>query len=118
MPTETQKPRKPRDEEEWKAELPPEVFEVLREKARRGPGRGTKARKYAQYSVHNYGSFAWCYPGVIGLSQSLAVCFFGSAVLLPLMLHASGKFSDGGLLEWRFGFRLRTCFVVIRPRNC
>ena len=57
-------------------------------------------------------------PGVIGLSQSLAVCFFGSLVLLPLMLHASGKFSDGGLLEWRFGFRLRTCFVVIRPRNC
>ncbi|CAE7907629.1 MSRB5, partial [Symbiodinium microadriaticum] len=26
-------PWKPRDEEEWKAELPPEVFEVLREKA-------------------------------------------------------------------------------------
>eukprot|EP00439_Symbiodinium_sp_Y106_P060388 s1158_g8.t3 len=33
-------PMKPRDEEEWKAELPPEVFEVLREKVTEPRGSG------------------------------------------------------------------------------
>lgn len=33
-------PLKPRDEEEWKAELPPEVFEVLREKVTEPRGSG------------------------------------------------------------------------------